>query len=101
MRAITAKPATASNAMTILPSSIDAVITSPPYPNEKDYTRTMRLESVLLGFVSNKAELQVLGSALKNTIGWFDMKKSPLKNLTRTKGARSRVIDTFSVARGS
>ena len=32
------------------PESVDAVITSPPYPNEKDYTRTTRLESVLLGF---------------------------------------------------
>lgn len=31
------------------PNSIDIVITSPPYPNEKDYTRTTRLESVLLG----------------------------------------------------
>lgn len=26
-------------------NSVDAVITSPPYPNEKDYTRTTRLES--------------------------------------------------------
>lgn len=42
------------------PHSIDAVITSPPYPNEKDYTRTTRLESVLLGFIRNKAELQAL-----------------------------------------
>ncbi len=33
------------------PQSIDAVITSPPYPNEKDYTRTTRLESVILGFI--------------------------------------------------
>lgn len=40
------------------PNSIDAVITSPPYPNEKDYTRTTRLESVILGFISNKGELQ-------------------------------------------
>ena len=40
------------------PGSIDAVITSPPYPNEKDYTRTTRLESVLLGFIHNKAELR-------------------------------------------
>lgn len=38
--------------------SIDAVITSPPYPNEKDYTRTTRLESVLLGFVGSKSDLQ-------------------------------------------
>lgn len=42
------------------PSSIDVVITSPPYPNEKDYTRTTRLESVLLGFIRNKKELRSL-----------------------------------------
>jgi hypothetical protein len=40
------------------PQSIDAVITSPPYPNEKDYSRTTRLESVLLGFISSKEELR-------------------------------------------
>ena len=38
--------------------TVDAVITSPPYPNEKDYTRTTRLESVLLGFVTSKGDLQ-------------------------------------------
>lgn len=42
----------------LAPQSIDAVITSPPYPNEKDYTRTTRLESVLLGFIRNKADLR-------------------------------------------
>lgn len=46
------------------PCSIDAVITSPPYPNEKDYTRTTRLESVLLGFIHNKADLQALKRGL-------------------------------------
>ncbi len=46
------------------PNSIDAVITSPPYPNEKDYTRTTRLESVLLGFINNYAELQALKRCL-------------------------------------
>ena len=46
------------------PNSIDAVITSPPYPNEKDYTRTTRLESVLLGFVHSKADLQTLKKTL-------------------------------------
>ncbi|MCC7206011.1 MAG: DNA methyltransferase [Anaerolineae bacterium] len=40
------------------PHSIDLVITSPPYPNEKDYTRTTRLESVILGFIRDKRELQ-------------------------------------------
>jgi len=40
--------------------SLDAVITSPPYPNEKDYTRTTRLESVILGFVRDKPALKSL-----------------------------------------
>ena len=39
-------------------NSIDAIITSPPYPNEKDYSRTTRLESVLLGFIQNKQDLR-------------------------------------------
>ena len=34
------------------------VITSPPYPNEKDYTRTTRLESVLLGLIRDKKALR-------------------------------------------
>ncbi len=42
----------------IAPRSVDAIITSPPYPNEKDYTRTTRLESVVLGFINNYAELR-------------------------------------------
>ena len=42
------------------PGSIDAVITSPPYPNKKDYTRTTRLESVLLGFIKSKDDLRRL-----------------------------------------
>jgi hypothetical protein len=46
------------------PGSIDAVITSPPYPNEKDYTRTTRLESVVLGFIKSQAELQAFKKSL-------------------------------------
>ena len=58
---------------TIPPNSIDAVITSPPYPNEKDYTRTTRLESVLLGFINNKQELRELKRKLvrSNTRGVY------------------------------
>jgi SAM-dependent methyltransferase len=44
----------------LAPHSVDAVITSPPYPNEKDYTRTTRLESVLLGFTKSKADLRLV-----------------------------------------
>jgi hypothetical protein len=46
------------------PNSVDAVITSPPYPNEKDYTRTTRLESVLLGFIKSKQDLRELKKGL-------------------------------------
>jgi DNA modification methylase len=46
------------------PQSVDAVICSPPYPNEKDYTRTTRLETVLLGFARNKTELQQIKRGL-------------------------------------
>lgn len=57
----------------IASNSIDAVITSPPYPNEKDYTRTTRLESILLGFIRSKAELQALKRGLlrSNTRGIY------------------------------
>jgi len=55
------------------PNSVDAVITSPPYPNEKDYTRTTRLESVLLGFINSKEDLRGLKKRLvrSNTRGIY------------------------------
>lgn len=46
------------------PAQFDAVITSPPYPNEKDYTRTTRLESVFLGFLRDKSDLRTLKQTL-------------------------------------
>lgn len=57
----------------IEPESIDAVITSPPYPNEKDYSRTVRLESVLLGYISDRSALQVMKKDLvrSNTRGVY------------------------------
>lgn len=45
-------------------NTVDNVITSPPYPNEKDYTRTTRLESVILGFIRNKQDLRGLKASL-------------------------------------
>jgi hypothetical protein len=54
----------------IEPNSVDAVITFPPYPNEKDYTRATRLESVVLGFIKGKAELR-------------EMKKTFIRSNTR------------------
>ena len=55
------------------PYSVDAVITSPPYPNEKDYTRTTRLESVILGLIRDRRELRSLKQDLirSNTRGVY------------------------------
>jgi DNA modification methylase len=53
--------------------SIDFVFTSPPYPNEKDYTRTTRLESVVLGLINNRDELRSLKQTMirSNTRGIY------------------------------
>lgn len=55
------------------PGSIDAVFTSPPYPNEKDYTRTTRLETVVLGYATDKAGMRRIKRTLlrSNTRGVY------------------------------
>ena len=55
------------------PCSVDSVITSPPYPNEKDYTRTTRLESVVLGLIDDVNGLRELKKDLirSNTRGVY------------------------------
>lgn len=66
--------------------SVGAVFTSPPYPNEKDYTRTARLESVLLRFYGNMPQLR-------------GFKKSLLRSNTRniyTTDDDSRAILDFA-----
>jgi len=62
---VTVRPGDSRDVAGLLePKSIDAVITSPPYPNEKDYTRTTRLESVLLGLIRDRAGLRDLKEGL-------------------------------------
>lgn len=53
-----------ARSMEHVPEGIGAVITSPPYPNEKDYTRTTRVETLLLGLISTKAELRAMKEKL-------------------------------------
>ncbi len=47
-----------------IPGDLSAVITSPPYPNEKDYTRTTRVESILLGLITDRASLRQVKQSL-------------------------------------
>ena len=67
------------------PRSVDAVITSPPYPNEKDYTRTTRLESVILGMINDPKELRALkkGMVRSNTRGVYKVDDDDLAVRTR------------------
>jgi tRNA G10 N-methylase Trm11 len=71
--------------------TVDAVFTSPPYPNEKDYTRTTRLESVLLGFISDRASIRTIKRNLvrSNTRGVF--KADDDDALVSTHGEINRV----------
>lgn len=61
-------------------SKVDAVLTSPPYPNEKDYTRTTRLESVILGFIRSRKDLRELKQHLirSNTRNVYKQDKDDL-----------------------
>lgn len=68
--------------------SIDCVITSPPYPNEKDYSRTTRLESVILGFMRNREDLR----SIKN--GFI---RSNSKNVYRNDSDERYVQDIHSI----
>jgi len=42
----------------IKPNTIDFIVTSPPYPNDLEYTRQTRLELYLLNFVKNMDDVQ-------------------------------------------
>lgn len=69
---------------------VSAVITSPPYPNEKDYTRTVRLESVLLGLMSDRKDLQ----AMKRTLI-----RSNTRNVYRGDSDHEWVVEHKEISR--
>lgn len=51
-------PGDARNLTQFVSGPVDFVICSPPYPNEKDYTRITRLELILLEFMQSKQDLR-------------------------------------------
>ena len=67
---------------------VDCVITSPPYPNEKDYSRTTRLESVILGFINTKDDL-------RNIKKWFIRSNS--KNVYRSDNDAQYISNIGSI----
>ena len=72
------------------PDSVDTVITSPPYPNEKDYTRTTRLESVVLGFIRDRRELRSLKQ---------DLIRSNTRGVYKSDADDREVVDNVAIQR--
>lgn len=68
--------------------SVSHVITSPPYPTEKDYTRNSRLELVFLGFVTDRGSLQEVKK---------EMIRSHSKGIYKDDDDSALVIDLASV----
>ena len=74
----------ARNLSDFIVNPVDFVITSPPYPNEKDYTRTTRLELVLLGFIRDRTDLRTIKE---------DMLRSHTRNIFKSDNDSQYVLD--------
>ncbi len=72
----------------IKPNTIDFLITSPPYPNDLEYTRQTRLEMYMLDFVSNMDDVQ----KIKRT-----MIKGSTKLIYKESNSAKYIIDFESV----
>lgn len=71
------------------------IITSPPYPNEKDYTRTTRLESVFLDFIKNRKDLRSIKENLlrsnSRNIYVKDNDKDYIKDFSNIKSLAEKI----------
>lgn len=78
-----------------IPRGISAVITSPPYPNEKDYTRTTRVESILLRLVTDRTSLREVKESMlrSNTRNVFvnDTDGDEVREFTSIQGVCSEI----------
>lgn len=83
----------------LAPQTVDAVICSPPYPNEKDYLRIVRLESVLLSLIDDKLHLRTLKQRLvrSNTRGIY--KGDEDDNWVRSNRNISKVAEEIEARR--
>lgn len=67
-----------------LQDKVDLIITSPPYPNDLEYTRQTRLELYLLGYVNNMEDVQKLKKTMiKGSTKLIFKEDSILKEITK------------------
>jgi DNA modification methylase len=65
------------DAMGVAENSIDIVITSPPYPNNIDYSEVYKLELWLLGFITSAEEFLRLRKATLRSHPTSDLAQAP------------------------
>lgn len=63
-------------------NKVDLIITSPPYPNDLEYTRQTRLELYMLGFVKNMSDVK-------------NLKKKMVKGSTKLIFKEDKIIDSI------
>jgi len=71
---------------------IDLIITSPPYPNDLEYTRQTRLEMYLLGFVKSMEDVQrIKRKMVKGSTKLIFNKDNPIKEISELKSLKTVV----------
>jgi len=71
---------------------IDLIITSPPYPNDLEYTRQTRLEMYLLGLVKSMDDVQgIKRKMVKGSTKLIFNKDNPIKEISELKSLKTVV----------
>lgn len=69
---------------------VDLIITSPPYPNDLEYTRQTRLEMYLLGLVKSMEEVQkIKRKMVKGSTKLIFNKDNPIKEISDLKSLKT------------
>jgi len=71
-------------------NNVDLIITSPPYPNDLEYTRQTRLELYLLGFVKDMEDIQHIKK---------HMVKGSTKLIYKEDAAKKEILELNSITK--
>jgi len=76
----------------IAPESVDLILTSPPYPNNIDYSEVYKLELWLLGFVASAAQFLRLRKSTFRSHPTSELPEPPAEFLREIKSGDLRII---------
>ncbi|RJS73480.1 hypothetical protein CW713_05945 [Methanophagales archaeon] len=82
----------------IEPNSVDFILTSPPYPNDLEYTRQTRLELYLLGYVKNMKDVtEIKKSMVKGSTKLIYQDSSSAKYVEKFESVQE-IVDALEKA---